>query len=152
VKILIVDEDPLFRAGLRMLLRTIGNEVSCLEATDLAHALALIAQHADLRLCLLDLMLKDEYHIEAIHRIKDCAPTLMVVVVTGADDGATIRRCIDAGAMSFIPKSVAPEILTRALQRVLSSVDYLPERFILRSSADRGASSADAARGATSQT
>ena len=147
MKILIVDDDPLFRAGLRMLLRTIGNEVSCLEATDLTHALALIAQHADLRLCLLDLMLEDEYDIEAIHRIKDSAPALTVVVVSGADDGVTIRRCIDAGATSFIAKSAPPEILTHALQRVLSSVDYPPDHSISRSSSDRGASSVDAARG-----
>jgi DNA-binding NarL/FixJ family response regulator len=133
VKILIVDDDPLFRAGLRMLLRTIGNQVSCLEASDLTHALALIAQHADLQLCLLDLMLKDEYDIESIRSIKDAAPALAVVVVSGADDGATIRRSIDAGAMGFIPKSVAPEMLTRALQRVLGSVEHPREQFISRS-------------------
>jgi DNA-binding NarL/FixJ family response regulator len=51
-----------------------------------------------------------------------------VLVVSGADDSATIRSCIDAGAMSFIPKSVAPEVLTRALQYLLSGAVYLPEQ------------------------
>ena len=51
-----------------------------------------------------------------------------MVVISGADDSATIRRCIDAGAMSFIPKSVAPEVLIRALQYVLSGAVYLPEQ------------------------
>jgi len=128
VKILIVDDYALFRAGLRMLLSTIDHNVSCVEATTLSDALALIAEHADLQLCLLDLTLKNEHGLDAIQRIKATAPHIAVVVVSDADDSATIRRSIDAGAMSFIPKSVAPEVLIRALQYVLSGAVYLPEQ------------------------
>jgi DNA-binding NarL/FixJ family response regulator len=128
VKILIVDDHALFRAGLRMLLSTIGQNVVCLEAADVREALSVLTQHADLQLCLLDLTLKNEHGLGAIQQIKDIAPQVAVVVVSGADDSATIRSCIDAGAMSFIPKSVTPEILTRALQHVLNGAIYLPEQ------------------------
>ena len=128
MKILIVDDYALFRAGLRMLLSTIDHNVSCVEATTLSDALALIAEHADLQLCLLDLTLKNEHGLDAIQRIKATAPHIAVVVISGADDSATLRSCIDAGAMSFIPKSVAPEVLIRALQYVLSGAVYLPEQ------------------------
>jgi DNA-binding NarL/FixJ family response regulator len=130
VKILIVDDHALFRAGLRMLLSTIGQNVNCLEAEHAADALALIAQHSDLQLCLLDLALKNEHGFQAIQKIKETAPQVAVVVVSGVDDSATIRSCIDAGAMSFIPKSVTPEILTQALQHVLSGAVYLPEQIV----------------------
>jgi DNA-binding NarL/FixJ family response regulator len=130
VKILIVDDHALFRAGLRMLLSTIGQNVHCLEAANAADALALIAQHADLQLCLLDLALKNEHGFQAIQKIKETAPQIAVVVVSGVDDSATIRSCIDAGAMSFIPKSVTPEVLTQALQHVLSGAVYLPEQIV----------------------
>jgi DNA-binding NarL/FixJ family response regulator len=130
VKILIVDDHALFRAGLRMLLATIGHDVTCLEAANLGEALVLIAEHADLQICLLDLTLKDEHGLDAIHAIKATAPQIAVVVVSGVEESAMIRACIEAGAMSFIPKSVAPEILTRALQNVLNGVVYLPERII----------------------
>lgn len=130
MKILIVDDHTLFRAGLRMLLATIGQNVNCLEAANVADALALIAGQADLQLCLLDLNLKNEDGFAAIKKIKDTAPHVAVVVVSGADDSATIRSCIDAGAMSFIPKSVAPEVLTQALQHVLSGAIYLPEQIV----------------------
>jgi DNA-binding NarL/FixJ family response regulator len=130
VKILIVDDHALFRAGLRMLLSTIGQNVHCLEAANAADALALIAQHADLQLCLLDLALKNEHGFQAIQKIKETAPQVAVVVVSGVDDSATIRSCIDAGAMSFIPKSVTPEVLTQALQHVLSGAVYLPEQIV----------------------
>jgi DNA-binding NarL/FixJ family response regulator len=128
VKILIVDDYALFRAGLRMLLSTIDHNVSCVEATTLSDALALIAEHADLQLCLLDLTLKNEHGLDAIQRIKATAPHIAVVVISGADDSATLRSCIDAGAMSFIPKSLAPQVLTRALEYVLSGAIYLPEQ------------------------
>jgi DNA-binding NarL/FixJ family response regulator len=130
VKILIVDDHALFRAGLRMLLATIGHKVTCLEAATVADALALIGQNPDLQLCLLDLSLKNEHGLGAIQRIKQSAPQAAVVVVSGADDSATIRSCIDAGAMSFIPKSVAPEVLTQALQHVLSGAVYLPDQIM----------------------
>jgi DNA-binding NarL/FixJ family response regulator len=130
MKILIVDDHALFRAGLRMLLAAIGRNICCFEAADVDEALALIAQHPDLTLCLLDLSLKNENGFDAIHKIKTSAPTVAVVVVSGADDSATIRNCIDAGAMSFIPKSVPPEVLTQALQHVLGGAVYLPEQIV----------------------
>jgi DNA-binding NarL/FixJ family response regulator len=130
VKILIVDDHALFRAGLRMLLSTIGQNVICVEAADVKEGLSLISQHTDLQLCLLDLALKNEHGLDAIQKIKETAPHVAVVVVSGTDDAATIRRCIDAGAMSFIPKSVAPEALTQALQHVLKGAVYLPEQIV----------------------
>jgi two-component system nitrate/nitrite response regulator NarL len=130
VKILIIDDHALFRAGLRMLLATIGQNVNCLEAASVGEALALISKHPDISLCLLDLALKNEDGLTGIQRIKEASPTSAVVVVSGADDSATIRSCIDAGAMSFIPKSVTPEIMTKALHHVLSGAIYLPEQIV----------------------
>jgi DNA-binding NarL/FixJ family response regulator len=130
VKILIVDDHALFRAGLRMLLGAIGHNVSVVEAATVAEALATIAQHSDIELCLLDLSLKNEHGFTAIEHIKNTAPHVAVVVVSGSEDSATIRSCIDAGAMSFIPKSVAPEVLTLALQRVLAGAVYLPDQVV----------------------
>ena len=128
MKILIIDDHALFRAGLRMLLSTIGNNVQCLEAGSIAGALALIAQHPDIQLCLLDLTLKNEHGLEAIQRIKEVAPQVAVVVVSGSDDNDTISSCIDAGAMSFIPKSATPDVLKQALRHILKGAVYLPDQ------------------------
>jgi DNA-binding NarL/FixJ family response regulator len=130
VKVLIVDDHALFRAGLRMLLSTIGNSVRCLEAGNIADALALITQHPEVQLCLLDLALKNEQGLEAIQRIKDVAPHVAVVVVSGTDDNGTISSCIDAGAMSFISKSATPDVLRQALGHILKGAVYLPDQII----------------------
>jgi DNA-binding NarL/FixJ family response regulator len=130
VKILIVDDHALFRAGLRMLLSTIGHNVVCIEAGTVADALTLIAQHADLQLCLLDLALKNEQTMGAIHRIKELAPEVAIVVVSGTDDNDTISSCIDAGAMSFISKSATPDVLKQALAHILKGAVYLPDQIV----------------------
>lgn len=128
MKILLVDDHALFRAGMRMLLATIGTKLECIESATVADALSLVARHADIEICLLDLMLKDEQAFRAIQTLKESAPRVAVVVVSGNEDSATIRSCIDAGAMSYIPKSVSPEVLISALQRVLAGAVYLPDQ------------------------
>lgn len=130
MKILIVDDHALFRAGLRMLLGAMGKAVACLEADSIAVALKHITANPDTELCLLDLMLRSEDGFSAIRTVKEAAPQVAVVIVSGAEDSATIRSCIEAGAMSYIPKSVAPEVLTKALQQVLTGAVYLPEQVV----------------------
>lgn len=130
MKILIIDDHALFRAGLRMLLATIGQNVNCLEAASVGDALSLLSRHTDVSLCLLDLALRNEDGLKGIQKIKEASPETAVVVVSGSDDSATIRQCIDAGAMSFIPKSVTPEVMTKALHHVLNGAIYLPEQIV----------------------
>ena len=131
MKILLVDDHTLFRAGLRMLLAVLGRDITILEASTATQALALIDAQPDIQLCLLDLSLKSDDGLSLLSTTKQLAPNMVVVVVSGADDAVTIRNCIEAGAMSFIPKSATPEVLTRALQRVLNGEVYLPEEVVL---------------------
>ena len=124
--ILLVDDHALFRSGLRLLLTSLRPEVRFLEAASVEQALARAREHQDIRLCLLDLDLKQDHGLPAIGRIRQCAPTAAVVIVSAADDPVTVRACIDAGAMSYITKSASPEVLTLALQRVLDGEVFLP--------------------------
>src|SRR5579872_7057139 len=105
LKVLLVDDHALFRSGLRMLLAALNSGVTCLEAGSAAEARARIAEHPDIELCLLDLALRNETGLGVIGLVKEAAPGIAVVVVSGVDEVTTIRQCIDAGAMSFIPKS-----------------------------------------------
>jgi DNA-binding NarL/FixJ family response regulator len=130
VKVLLVDDHAMFRAGLRMLMMTICPGATALEAGTIGDALALLAVHPDSQLCLLDLSFKNEGGLNGLVRIKEAAPETAVVVISGAEDNATIHACLDAGAMSFIPKSLGPDVLTQALQQVLQGRVYLPEQLV----------------------
>ena len=130
MKVLLVDDHAMFRAGLRMLMTTICPGATALEASTIAEALELLASSPDVQLCLLDLSFKSEGGLSGLQRIKDAAPETAVVVISGAEDTATIHACLDAGAMSFIPKSLGPDVLTQALQQVLQGKVYLPDQLV----------------------
>ena len=129
MKILLIDDHALFRAGLRLLLRTIEPAAEVLEAATLDDAYGLCATHS-IQVCLLDLMLRAENGFAALTHLKACAPEMPIVVVSGAEDLRTIQQCIDAGAMSYIPKSLPPEVLTEALHSVLHGRVFLPEQVL----------------------
>lgn len=135
MEILLADDHALFRAGLRMLVATICPDATPLEAASVAEALEIARTHPDLKLCLLDLSFRTESGLTGLVRIKQAAPQCAMVVVSGADDLETIHACVESGAMSFIPKSLGPDVLTRALQRVLDGQVYLPDQ-IMRAAAD----------------
>jgi DNA-binding NarL/FixJ family response regulator len=126
MKILLLDDHALFRAGLRLLLETLDHHAQILEAGRIAEALEIVAVHPDLQLCLLDLNLHHEKGMDLLGKLKSVSPDVTVVVVSSSDEASLVRACIDAGAMSFIPKSAAPEVLAEALKYVLSGDIYLP--------------------------
>lgn len=127
MKLLVVDDHALFRSGLRMLLAALDPSATVIEAANLADALHQARGHPDLRLCLLDLRLQDGCGLRAIESIRNAAPAAAVVIVSGSESGATIRDCIEAGAMAYIPKSATPEVLIHALRRTLAGESFLPE-------------------------
>jgi DNA-binding NarL/FixJ family response regulator len=120
MKVLLVDDHAMFRAGLRMLMTTICPGATALEAATIVEALDLLAAHPDAQLCLLDLSFKNEGGLTGLARIKEAAPETAVVVISGAEDTAT----------SFIPKSLGPDVLTKALAQVLQGKVYLPEQLV----------------------
>jgi DNA-binding NarL/FixJ family response regulator len=140
MKILLLDDHALFRAGLRLLLETLDHHTEILEAGSIAEALMLVAEHPDVHLCLLDLNLHHEQGLDMMASLKTVAPDIAVVVVSSCDEVGQIRASIDAGAMSFIPKSATPAILAEALKHVLTGDVYLPHALLVNEKALQNAS------------
>ena len=130
MKVLLVDDHALFRAGLRLLVSAVLRTVQILEAGTLAEATALASRTAGVSLCLFDLVLKEGSGPDGLRLFRRAAPEIAVVVVSATEDDEVIRACLDAGAMSFVPKSMPPEGLTRALRRVLAGQVFLPQPFL----------------------
>lgn len=130
MKILLVDDHVLFRAGLGMLLRALQDDLQVLECGSRDEALALAAGQPDLRLCLLDLTLRNENGMSIVAAVKEVSPGTVVVVVSGDESPATIHRALEEGAMGYIPKSVTPEVMTHALKLVLAGGIYLPSSLV----------------------
>lgn len=126
MKVLLVDDHALFRAGLRLLTQSIRPGTEIFEANNIEEALQTAQAHENLRLCLLDIHLAHENGLENLHRIKASAPAMAVVVVSSEDSFQAISRSLDAGAMGFIPKSASPSELSAALQKILNGELSIP--------------------------
>lgn len=125
MNLLVVDDHPIFRQGLRMLLRTISGELQVDEAGDTTQALE-IARARPCDIVLLDLKLPGINGMAALETFRDLLPGIPVVVVSGESEPGAVREAIERGAVGFIPKSLPPERFVEALTQVLDRKIYLP--------------------------
>jgi DNA-binding NarL/FixJ family response regulator len=123
--VLIVDDHPLFREGLREVLRGLGEDSRIVAENDAEAALE-TAKTLDLDLVLIDLTLPGMNGIEALERFGQEAPGVPVVIISAHEDTDEVRRALALGALGYIPKSTPPSVLLDALRLVLGGGIYVP--------------------------
>ena len=126
MKILVVDDHPLIRESLAVVLADLDRDTLLVQADSAEAAAAQLAAHADLTLCLLDLTLPDAGGTRVLERVRKARPDVPVVVLSASDDRETVLAAIDAGAMGFISKRSTSRSLVNALRLVLGGEIYIP--------------------------
>jgi DNA-binding NarL/FixJ family response regulator len=117
ISVLIVDDHPVVRQGLRVLLEVQdGIEVTG-EAGDGATALALAADQAP-DVILLDLKLPGLDGIAVLGELKARGSAARVLVLTSATEPAVASRAVRSGAAGVVYKDVDPDALVRAIRSV----------------------------------
>ncbi len=125
MKVLIADDHPMVRDALKRTLLLIEPTATVVEAADFAGVL-LQMQAALPQLALLDLHMPGMERVDGLRRLRLMFPGVPLVVASGEDDPAIIRATLAAGAVGFLPKSEAPEVLQQALRLVLGGGTYMP--------------------------
>lgn len=131
MKVLLVDDHPLFREGLSMLLKNLMSDVETCEAGSSEAALSQVDSQSDIDLILMDLGLPDMSGLDAIKLMRERHTGIPVVALSSSDDKATVLRALDNGAMGFVPKSANSAILAGALRLILAHGIYLPPSVFL---------------------
>jgi len=126
MKLLLVDDHPVLRDGLATLLRQIGPDTAVLEAGNAAEALALVAEHADLDIVVLDIAMPGLDGLGAIGEFGRARPELPVIVLSASEDAQTVRQALAKGALGYVPKSASRHTLLAAIQLVVSGELYVP--------------------------
>ncbi|WP_225766446.1 response regulator transcription factor [Stenotrophomonas sp. Marseille-Q4652] len=115
MRILIVDDHTLVRAGLSRLLQMFSDIEVIAEASNAEQALELTLQHAP-DLVLMDLSLPGRSGLDALSDVQQKAPGTKVVMMSMHDDAAHVRDALDRGAAGFVVKDAAPQELELALR------------------------------------
>lgn len=117
--ILIVDDHPVVRAGLRVALSGQSDFAVCAEAESLSAAAGhLLEKSPDIML--VDLDLDDGNGIDLIREALAARPDLPCLVLSMHDEQIHAEKALQAGARGYLMKSAAPEVLLAAVRTVLA--------------------------------
>jgi DNA-binding NarL/FixJ family response regulator len=124
--VLLVDDHPLFREGLRQLLRDLDEGAEVLAEEDAEDGLAVAKLRDDLDLVCLDLTMPGMNGLAAVEHFVQEAPGVPVVIISGHEEPARVRRALALGAVGYIPKSTSASVMADALRLVLGGGVYVP--------------------------
>ena len=134
MRVLIIDDHPLYRSALTALLCGIDPAVKTVGVSSVAEAKEVVDHLGELDLVLLDMNLPGASRLEALATVKQLFEEVAVVVVSAEEDPELILKVIEAGAAGYILKTTDPMLAIQALRLVLAQGVYLPD-CVLRSHA-----------------
>jgi two-component system, NarL family, invasion response regulator UvrY len=141
IRILIADDHPVVRRGLKdILVRELEGAI-CGEAGNAQQVLSEV-QNQDWDLVILDVMMPGRSGLEVLRDLKRLLPKLPVLVLSMHPEDQLGKRMLKAGASGYMNKESAPEELIKAVRRVLAGGVYvssaLAERLALDLHEDAG--------------
>ncbi|RKN47618.1 response regulator transcription factor [Micromonospora endolithica] len=115
VRVLIVDDHPVVRRGLRTMLDGESWVAQVWEAASCAEALATVTAH-QVDVVAMDIALPDGDGVRATAQILRHRPRIAVLMLTMADDDELVARALQAGARGYLLKDTDPDVVVDALR------------------------------------
>ncbi|WP_374778044.1 response regulator transcription factor [Streptomyces sp. NBC_01310] len=145
IRILIADDEPMIRAGVRAVLATDPGITVVAEAADGHQAVQLVQRHRP-HVAVLDIRMPGTDGIDAAAEIRRTVPATGVVMLTTFGEDEYILRALGEGATGFLIKSGEPEELIAGVRAVADGAAFLSPKVAARVVAHLAADGARAAR------
>jgi len=129
IRILMIDDHAVLRAGLRMIIESHKGMVVVGEAENRRESLAAIAQEPP-DIILLDLDLGDENGLDLLPELLTAVRDARIILLTGIRDAEVQRRAILLGAMGLVSKQKAADTVIRAIEKVYAGEVWLDRAMI----------------------
>ncbi len=126
VAIIVADDHDLVRIGMRELLRGWNPSVTVVEAADGPALRALLGDGRPWDLLVLDLAMPGFHPDADLCSVRQVAPDLPILIVSGNTDPAVMRRALDLGVAGFLPKATDGRLTLKAIELVLAGGRYVP--------------------------
>lgn len=136
ISILLVDDHPVVRIGIRSMLEETGDLEVAAEATTGREALELFRKRPP-DVVVLDMDLPDMSGIEVLNNMKQEADSIPVLALSAHDDEEYINALINGGLSGYVVKEEAPEILVKAVRAVARGEKGWISRRIMESMTNR---------------
>ena len=129
IRILMVEDHPLYRAGLRMALSFA--DIDCVmvaEAETAAKAIDFIERrHTEIDLVLLDYYLPDGNGLDVLRAAKAVTPELKVLLVSGEYNNPEMDALLQAGLNGYASKDITPEGLSTVIRSIFQGQAFVRE-------------------------
>lgn len=126
-QVMIVDDHPLMRRGVRQLLELDSGFEVVAEAGDGASAIDL-ANRLDIDVILLDLNMKGMSGLDTLNALRRDGVTAQIIILTVSDASSDVFALIDAGADGYLLKDSDPEVLLEAIRAGAKGSKVFSER------------------------
>ena len=127
MRILIADDHPIFRAGLKETLAK-EPEVELIGEADDGHKTLELARKKRWDAVVLDIMMPGkERSMEVLQELRRERPKLPVLILSAHPEDQLALRLLKAGAAGYVTKQKAPEVLLTAIRKVVSGGKYINE-------------------------
>jgi two-component system invasion response regulator UvrY len=141
MRVLIVDDHPVVRRGVRNVIDEPLGTMVCSEASTAQEAVELVhGQEWDL--VVLDISLSEISGLDVLKQIKRMRPALPVLILTMHPERQYARRSFKSGATGYVTKDSSPTELRRAIQKVAAGGRYVSPSLAEALIADFGAGEA----------
>lgn len=129
ISVLLVDDHAVVRAGFRMLL---ASQPFIGDITDLNQGELVSQEYERLQpdVVVMDLSMPGIGGLEAIRRLHKQDPKAVVLVYSIHDEAIYVERALEAGAMGYVSKNSAAEVLAEAVKTVADGKRYIEEQLM----------------------
>jgi DNA-binding NarL/FixJ family response regulator len=130
-RILVVDDHPIVRQGLALMINRESDLVVCGEAEEATGAMHVLASSRP-DVLIVDISLNGPDGLDLLKNIRLTHPTLPVLILSMHDESIYAERALRAGANGYIMKQEATEKVLIAVRRILNGEIYLSDRLANR--------------------
>jgi DNA-binding NarL/FixJ family response regulator len=123
IRLVLVEDHPMYRAGLVATLQLDQDITVVASAETGAQAVGLVTEHPP-DVVVLDIGLPDGDGVSLVPRILAAAPDSHILMLTSSEDDATVYAALRAGARGYIVKTADADEIVRAVHTVASGAGY----------------------------
>ncbi len=134
IKIILVDDHAVVRAGFRLLLTEALPNIEIVAEADQGEQAIQLYQIHQPDIIIMDLSMPGIGGLEAIKRIIQRDESAKILVFSVHDEQVYVHRALNAGAKGYITKNSAPEIMPEAIDNILQGKTYVEQGLFKKNS------------------